>query len=199
MCYFKIKNDNGDFETRHKSFCFLSEEVVHNVSMIHAFQTCLMALLKVEVGEFYSVEYFTDRFAEQYKNYKSFSNIVYHEEDHGVSCQWSFFATSHGKSACDGLGGSIKRRTAGESLRRSASNGITDVHQMLDYCQSTFLDVHFEVTTKEDIETSSATLANRIALSSTLDGTRSFHYLSIREMAKSGPKSYQGMMPMMFW
>ena len=139
--------------------------------MAHAFQTRLMALLKVEVGEFYSVEYFTDGCAEQYKNNKSFSNIVYHEEDHGVSCQWYFFATSHSKSACDGLGGSIKRRTAGESLRRSASNGITDVHQMLDYCQSTFLDVHFEVTTKEDIETSSATLANRIALSSTLDGT----------------------------
>ena len=112
--------------------------------------------------------------------------------DHGVSCQWSFFATLHSKSACDGLGGSIKRRTAGESLRRSASNGITDVHQMLDYCQSTFLDVHFEVTTKEDIETSSATLANRIALSSTLDGTQSFHYFKHQGNGKVGAKILSG-------
>ena len=63
---------------------------------------------------------------------------------------------------------------------------------MLDYCQSTFLDVHFEVTTKEDIETSSATLANRIALSSTLDGTRSFHYFKHQGNGKVGAKILSG-------
>ena len=188
VCYFKVKNANGDLETRHQSYCFLSEEVVHNVPMVHAFQTRLMSLLKDKVEGFSSVEYFTDGCAEQYKNYKSFSNIVYHEEDHGVPCEWTFFATSHGKSPCDGLGGSVKRCTANESLRRSPSNGITDVQKMLEYCQSAFEDVHFEVTCKEDIDTSSATLENRIALSSTLDGTRSFHYFKHEGNGKIGAK-----------
>ena len=82
-----------------------------------------------------------------------------------------WFATSHGKSPCDGLGGSVKRCTANESLQRPPSDGITDVHKMLEYCQSAFENVYFEVTCKEDINTSSATLENRISLLSTLDGT----------------------------
>ena len=192
VCYFKVKNANGDLETRHKSFCFLSEEVVHNVPMVHAFQTRLMVLLKDEVGEIVSVEYITDGCAEQYKNFKSFCNIVYHVDDHGVPCIWSFYATSHGKSACDGLGGSIKRRTADESLRRPASNGITNVHQMLEYCQSAFTDVHFEVTTKQDIDRSSATIERRIAMSSTLCGTRGFHFFKHLGNGKIGAKILSG-------
>ena len=49
VCYFKVKNANGELETQHKSYCFLSEEVVHNVPMVHAFQSRLMSLLKDKV------------------------------------------------------------------------------------------------------------------------------------------------------
>ena len=96
------------------------------------------------------------------------------------------------KSACDGLGGSIKRRTADKSLRRSASNGITDVHQMLEYCQSAFTDVHFEVTTKQNIDRSSATIERRIAMSSTLDGTCGFHFFKHQGNGKIGAKILSG-------
>ena len=41
-----------------------------------------------------------------------------HSHDFGIEATWSFFATSHGKSPCDGIGGTVKRSTAMESLRR---------------------------------------------------------------------------------
>lgn len=52
----------------------------------------------------------------QYKNKKNFTNLVYHIDDFKVKPEWHFFATSHGKGPCDGLGGTIKRLVARSSL-----------------------------------------------------------------------------------
>ena len=41
----------------------------------------------------------------------------YHEDDFEVKAEWNFFATSHGKSVCDGIGGTIKRAVAKNSVR----------------------------------------------------------------------------------
>jgi hypothetical protein len=54
------------------------------------------------------VRYFSDGAVSQYKNCKKFLNLCYHEEDFGVKAEWHFFATSHGKSPCDSIGGTIK-------------------------------------------------------------------------------------------
>ena len=51
----------------------------------------------------------------QYKNFKSFLNLMHHQLDFGVPASWSFHATSHGKGACDGIGGPVKRATSPES------------------------------------------------------------------------------------
>jgi len=53
----------------------------------------------------------------QYKNYKNFSNLCYHEQDFGIKVEWNFFATSHGKSAGDGIGGTVNREAAKKSLQ----------------------------------------------------------------------------------
>ena len=113
--------------SKHMSFCFLSSETDHNVPMVYAIQTKLIELLKELIPGFYKIEYYTDGCAEQYKNFKSFSNIVYHFDDLGVICIWTFFSTLLGKSACYGIGRGIKRCTANKRLCRPASNGIIDV------------------------------------------------------------------------
>lgn len=50
-----------------------------------------------------------------------------------INCIWSFFATSHGKSPCDGIGGTIKRLTA---LRKSAKSQIMDAEAKFEFCQN---------------------------------------------------------------
>ena len=71
------------------------------------------------------IHYFTDGCASQYKHKYSFANVCYHDIDFpGVTCEWHFFATSHGKGACDGIGGTMKRATHLESLRRPVKDKI---------------------------------------------------------------------------
>ena len=58
------------------------------------------------------LHYFSDGCAGQYKNFKNFLNMCHHKQDFGLEAEWTFFATSHGKSPCDGIGGFVKRYIA---------------------------------------------------------------------------------------
>jgi hypothetical protein len=53
--------------------------------------------------------YLSDGSAPQYKNRKKKIINIYHEQDFGLSAEWHFFATSHGKEPADGMGGTVKR------------------------------------------------------------------------------------------
>ena len=56
--------------------------------------------------------------AEQYKNHKKFINLCHHQQDLNMDAKWIFFATSHDKSPCDGVGGFVKCYVAKRSLQR---------------------------------------------------------------------------------
>ena len=103
------------------SFVVISECSNHDVIAVHLFQTKLMDFLK---GKFETdkIIYFSDGCAAQYKNCKNFVNLCHHEEDFGLKSEWHFFATSHGKGPCDGVGGSVKRLAARANLKRSTSS-----------------------------------------------------------------------------
>ena len=73
-------------------------------------QSILCNYLQVTYSQVIKVEYFSDGCAAQYKNYKNLLNLSYHKSDFGLDAAWSFFATSHGKSPCDGIGGVVKRK-----------------------------------------------------------------------------------------
>lgn len=45
-------------------------------------------------------------------------NLCLHEKDFQLKAQWSFFETSHGKTECDGIGGTVIRLARKESLQR---------------------------------------------------------------------------------
>jgi hypothetical protein len=58
-----------------------------------------------------------------------------HEVDFGAPCAWHFFATSHGKSPCDGIGGTVKRLTARASLQRPLNHQILTPQDMFEFAQ----------------------------------------------------------------
>jgi hypothetical protein len=76
--------------------------------MVHTFITKLIPHLKESQPNLKKIHYFTDGCVGQYKNKYNFKNLCYLNEDFGLDCEWNFFATSHGKSACDGIGRTIK-------------------------------------------------------------------------------------------
>ena len=46
----------------------------------------------------------------------------------------AFFATSHGKNACDGIGGTVKREAANAILRATTSGHILTPLQLYEWC-----------------------------------------------------------------
>ena len=51
-----------------------------------------------------------------------------------MDAEWIFFATSHGKSPCDGVGGFVKHYVAKRSLQRPLYDQILSYQSVLDLC-----------------------------------------------------------------
>ena len=99
--------------------------MTHDTVTVYTF---LQVLIKEHIKPTYpfikKIIYFSDGSAAQYKNYKIFLNLLHHETDFSKRVEWHFFATLHGKNACDGVGGTIKRLAARASLQSSITDQI---------------------------------------------------------------------------
>jgi hypothetical protein len=65
-----------------------------------------------------------------------------------VLAEWHFFATSHGKSACDGVGGTLKMLAAKASLQRPYNEQIMTYHQLYEWAQSSIYNLNFDFVTE---------------------------------------------------
>jgi len=99
------------------SMCVISNCLQHDTVSVYAFQDAILHHVNVNLPQIKRVLYFSDGAVAQYKNYKNFTNLMHYHEDFGFSAEWHFFATSHGKSVCDGVGGTVKRLAARSSLQ----------------------------------------------------------------------------------
>ncbi len=111
--------DSG--ELCHLSYVIISDCLHHDTIAVYLFQKCFIAFLKNLLPERLqpkSIICFSDGAASQYKNRKKFVNLCLHQNNFGISAEWHFSATSHGKGACDGLGETVKRLAARASLQR---------------------------------------------------------------------------------
>lgn len=90
----------------------------------------MLTFLKSQMPALQKLVYFSDKAAAQYKNCKNLKNLCLHQADCGIDAEWNFIATSHGKSPCDGIGGTIEARGkckfAGNSAA-SDTNSTADV------------------------------------------------------------------------
>ena len=82
-----------------------------------------------------------------------------------------FFATSHGKGACDGIGGTVKRATYRESLRRTVSNQILTAQNMYAFLSQQFVSaIQFMFVGKEEVTKVTTELKARFAKARTVKG-----------------------------
>ena len=121
------------------------------------------------------IYYFTDGAASQYKNYKNICNLLYHCDNFGLDAEWHFFATSHGKNACDGIGGTVKRGASNASLRATTSGHILTSLQLFEWCSMHRTGLGLFYISKEEIEQSSLYLNARFKKTHKIPGIRSFH------------------------
>ena len=131
VLYFKLENT-----MQSQCFCIISSDNSHDVAFVYMVQKKIIEVIKTNLPSVKSIEYFTDGCAAQYKNYKNFANLCNHQKDFGLDAKWNFFATSDGKQPCDGIGGTVKRIVAKESLQRPTSKQILSTEIMFEYCKS---------------------------------------------------------------
>ena len=98
-----------DGTLKHKSLACISDMLQHDVHTLYAFQkTIILNVVKKDLPQIEKLIYFSDGCSGQYKNHKNFTNLLHHYHDYALYAEWHFFAMSHGKNACDGIGGTIK-------------------------------------------------------------------------------------------
>ena len=129
--------------------------------MVHAFLKLLIPCLRRDYSRLQRIIYFSDGCAAQYKNRYNFINLYYHEHDFGLQAEWNFFATSHGKNACDGIGGTLKRAAARASLQRPVDNQILTPKDLFEYCHTSISSIKSFFVTSQEVEQVTISLAER--------------------------------------
>ncbi|CAM1301229.1 Uncharacterised protein r2_g1101 [Pycnogonum litorale] len=166
---FVIYFNNGD-DIKNISFVIVSESLHHDVTAVHLFQSKFIQFLKNKFNEIQKIIYFSDGCAAQYKNGKNFFNLSQHEKDFGIPAEWNFFATSHGKGPCDGVGGTVKRLAARASLQRTYNQLILTPEQLYEFAVQAIPSVNFSFLTTEQHRVHHQFLSNRFLTARTIPG-----------------------------
>ena len=163
-------------EDKHLSFVVISDCLQHDTVAVYLFQKVLIEFLKATLPfSPKKIIYFSDGAASQYKNRKNFINLCNHEADFGIKAEWHFSATSHGKGASDGVGGTVKRLAARASLQRPYDQQIMTPFQLFQWAKDNIPGIVFRYCSMEEYEVIKSQLEKRFEKSRTIPGTRKQH------------------------
>ena len=157
------------------SYIVISDCLVHDVISVHLFLKRLLNFLTVQIQGLKKVYYFTDGASSQYKNRKNLVNLAFHMNDFNVQAEWHFFATSHGKGPCNGLGGTVKHLATKASLPRAFEDQIQSAIELYEWAKGAIPSIHFQYVTTADYEAEEILLRKQLESAITIVGTHSFH------------------------
>ena len=171
VIYYKHSGEN-----RHLSYVVISDCLHHDTVAVYLFQKSLIVFLKEALPcHPVKITYFSDGAASQYKNRKNFINLCNHQSDFGIKAEWHFSATSHGKGACDGIGGTVKRLAARASLQRPYEEQIMTPLKLFEWASGSIPGTVFKYCSTEEYEEVKVHLQSRFLNARTIPGTRKLH------------------------
>ena len=114
----KIKVPQGPIKLPHlpgggRILCMTS-----NKWQIVADQQQMIADLQQNGATTQHICYWPDGPSSQFKNKFNAKNLKFHFHDYGISADWNFFGTAHGKGENDGSGGDVKNGVWCEVLQK---------------------------------------------------------------------------------
>ena len=169
VVYYKEKN-----KIESVSYVMVSDCLVHDTVAVSYFLNRLISLIKTKL-EPTKIFYFSDGAAAQYKNRKNFANLAYHTEDYDIPAEWHFFATSHGKGPCDGIGGTLKRLATRASLQRPVDLQIQTPIQLYEWAKENLSGITTIFCKADDITKHGQKIKARLENSLTVAGTQKLH------------------------
>ena len=163
-------------ELAHTSYIYISDVLKHDHTAVHTMMSDLVPNLKDTLPHpLHKVHYFTDGCAGQYKSYKALNNLIYHKQDFGVDAVWHYFATSHGKSACDGIGAVVKYQARRASLQRVSSNQILTARDLFNFSKESITKVNTLWLDGSEVSKHEAQQEKRHANAPSVPGIRNHH------------------------
>ena len=88
--------------------------------------------------------FFSDGAPTQFKNKKNFYNLCQFKKDFVMDAEWHFFATSHGKSPCDAMGGTFKRNAKIHNMQMPF-NGLKNAAELFKWAEDNAKEGRSEV------------------------------------------------------
>ncbi|XP_074096802.1 uncharacterized protein LOC141525991 [Cotesia typhae] len=131
VIYYTVNN-----KLEHKSLVIISDSNKHDAVAVHVFIEIITDYVKSLPDRCNKIYYFSDGAPQQFKNFKNFVNLYYHEDDFDIPAEWHFFATAHGKGPCDGIGGILKRLAARASLQLAVDKQITTPEELFEWASA---------------------------------------------------------------
>lgn len=162
-----------------KSMVFVSDDLDHDKTSVCVYMHKVLSKLTTE-NAIKKADIFSDGPSSQFKNQYVFNYLPSLYKQHLLDClNWNFFATSHGKGAVDGIGGTVKRNVWMETLSRQEV-----VTSLEDFCQVAMKkDGKVEViaVSAEEIKACADEIAldDIFAASTSVDSIKKMHSVSV--------------------
>jgi hypothetical protein len=172
IIYFKDCDD----KLCHKSLVFVSEVLHHNAAMVSAILKSVVKIAKEYVPDVKQIHFWTDSPSSQYRNKSVFDLINRFESTHGCKASWHYFESGHGKSACDGVGGTTKRN-ADNAVKQSKAV-IQDAMDFFAWASQSDGEIKYHMITQEDYDLSSTEIEARKEMIKPVKGTLSLHAIT---------------------
>ena len=134
----------------------------HNVPMLYQVQNEVLKKVLADLPKMKDFTYFSDGCANQYKNQKNLFNLCQHSSESGINAKWVFFATSHGKQPCDGIGGTVKRLNRLASLGRATSDQILTPTTMFNFCKDNIEGRNFIYLSTDEVDVTIAKFGKKV-------------------------------------
>lgn len=160
-------------QTKPIPFIIVNDDISHNKFQVWYYMRLIIQEIKQRCPLLEHVRVLTDGCACQFKNKYILSNLIRAKEDFGVTVEWHFSPTSHGKSEADGLGGTFKRNVYNRVL-----TGRHEVYNAKDFfdCAKSFADdTKLICVSDHEYSEFQAMLKSRWASVKNIPGTRNFH------------------------
>lgn len=160
-------------EIVHESLATIAESLQHNTAAVALFQDKFIDFVRNWYpNDVKKIYYFSDGAAAQYKNKSNFSNLAKHFNRYQIEAEWHFYASCHGKSTCDGIGGTLKRLARRASLQgKHISNSL----ELYEWAKNNLDNVSVIHCTQQEYEMKLNELSEQFANAKSVSGTRSFH------------------------
>lgn len=159
----------------HRTFAIVSDCNIHDSIAVHLYISKMINFVKTNISNSITkVIYVSDGAGAQYKNKYNLINLCHHKIDFDIFAEWHFYATSHGKSACDGIGGTLKRGARMYSIANK--NQIQTAKDLYHWASQTFkTSIEVAYADADDYNKTKEELFSRYKNAKTITGTQTFH------------------------